>query len=138
MTMDPPTSPQDDAPELPDRVEDLPGWREPPRAPEIPEELTRAIHKPKSAEAPRVKGTGNDMSDTARAFGIALDFIATVAVGALIGWGLGKWLGGMPGFVLGGLAIGMIAAFVRVVRATQAAERREADARKRKPGSGRT
>ncbi len=122
--------------DLPDRVEDLPAWREPPRAPEIPEVLKQAVPRPASVTRDDAQ-TKTDMSDTAKAFGIALDFVATVMVGAFLGWGLGKWLGHMPSFVLGGIALGMVAAFVRVVRGTQATERREAAARQQMADSQR-
>jgi F0F1-type ATP synthase assembly protein I len=120
--------PEDGGGVLPDRVEDLPGWREPPAPPPIPSELQKQIHRPKvpgDAQHPRV-----DMSDTARALGMGINFVATVMVGALAGWGLSFWLGHMAAYVLGGIAVGLVAAFVRVVRATQAAERREAEERR--------
>jgi len=73
-------------------------------------------------------------SDAGKAWGIALDFVATVLVGMLLGWLAGKWLGHSPAFVLGGLAVGLITAFVRIVRATQRAEEREAQARAKARG----
>jgi F0F1-type ATP synthase assembly protein I len=69
------------------------------------------------------------LSEAGKAWGIALDFVATVIVGMLLGWLLAKWLGYTSAFVLGGLALGLVTAFIRIVRATQRAEKREAAAR---------
>lgn len=115
---------------LPDRVEDLPGWREPPKAPEIPEVLRRPVDHPSLKRAGgQVPSAMTSFSEAGKAWGMALDFVATVIVGMLLGWLLAKWLGHAPAFILGGLAVGLVSAFVRIVRATQRAEKREAEAR---------
>lgn len=115
---------------LPDRVEDLPGWREPPKAPEIPEVLRRPVEHPSLKQAGRQTPSAmSSLSEAGKAWGMALDFVATVIVGMLLGWLLAKWLGHAPAFILGGLALGLVSAFVRIVRATQRAEKREAEAR---------
>lgn len=133
---DPDPSGRDDAREgdgaaIPDRVEDLPGWREPPKPPEIPEVLRTPIQHPSLKQVDKLPSTVASLSEAGKAWGMALDFVATVIVGILLGWLLGKWLGHMPAFVLGGLAVGLVTAFVRIVRATQRAERLEAAARER-------
>jgi len=126
---------------LPDRVEDLPGWREPPRVPEIPEILRRPVEHPSLKRADQSPSAMSSLSEAGKAWGMALDFVATVIVGMLLGWLLAKWLGHTPAFVLGGLAVGLVTAFVRIVRATQRAEKREAAAREaaghRRGGGGR-
>jgi F0F1-type ATP synthase assembly protein I len=136
--MDPnrPTDPHDPADEpsasddgLPDRIEELPGWREPPKAPEIPEILRRPVEHPSLKQADSARTSMASLSEAGKAWGIALDFVATVIVGMLLGWLLAKWLGYTSAFVLGGLALGLVTAFIRIVRATQRAEKREAAAR---------
>lgn len=114
---------------LPDRFEELPGWREPPKAPQIPEILRRPVEHPSLKQAGSARTSMASLSEAGKAWGIALDFVATVIVGMLLGWLLGKWLGSMAAFVLGGLALGLVTAFIRIVRATQRAEKREAAAR---------
>jgi len=114
---------------LPDRVEDLPGWREPPKAPEIPEILRRPVEHPSLKRVGEAPSAMSSLSEAGKAWGMALDFVATVIVGMLLGWVLAKWLGHTSAFVLGGLALGLVTAFVRIVRATQRAEKREAAAR---------
>lgn len=143
--MDPnrPNTPDDPAAtdgDLPDRIEELPGWREPPKTPEIPDILKRPVDHPSLKQAGSARTNMASLSEAGKAWGIALDFVATVIVGMLLGWLLGKWLGSMPAFVLGGLAVGLVTAFIRIVRATQRAEQREAAARnaaRNKPPSAR-
>lgn len=126
MNADPANPRDDDAPDdLPDRVEDLPTWREPPKAPEIPEVLRRPVEHPSRSPKPEGRSAMSSLSEAGKAWGMAFDFMGTVLVGILLGWLLGRWLGSMPAFVLGGLALGLVSAFVRIVRATQRAERQE-------------
>lgn len=106
-------------------------WREPPPPPDIPEVLKKP---PRPAPAPPEAGPSS-LSGVGRAWGIAMDFIFTILAGAGLGWLIGRWQGHMPGWVLGGLALGFAAALVRIIRATQRQERleREAAQRQRKP-----
>ena len=138
MSADRPTAPRDEsfpddgddqAEALPERIEDLPGWKEPPKAPEIPEILRKPVEHPSLKRAGTSPSAISSLSEAGKAWGMALDFVATVIVGMLLGWLLSKWLGHLSAFVLGGLAVGLVTAFVRIVRATQRAERREAAAR---------
>lgn len=115
--------------DLPDRIEELPAWREPPRPPEIPEVLRTPIKHPSLKPVGQAPSTMASLSEAGKAWGMALDFVATIIVGILLGWLLGKWLGSMAAFVLGGLAVGLVTAFVRIIRASQRAERREVAAR---------
>ncbi|MBX3402346.1 MAG: AtpZ/AtpI family protein [Phycisphaeraceae bacterium] len=132
MNADPANPRDNDTPDdLPDRVEDLPAWREPPKAPEIPDVLRRPVEHPSKSPRANQRSPASSLSEAGKAWGMAFDFIGTVLVGILLGWLLGRWLGSMPAFVLGGLALGLVSAFVRIVRATQRAERREAAERER-------
>lgn len=103
-------------------------WHEPPPPPDIPEVLQRPTeHRPGPASDPRMP---TSLSGVGRAWGIALDFVFTILAGAGLGWLIGRWQGGMPGWVLGGLAVGFAAALIRIIRATQRQERLEKEGRK--------
>lgn len=99
-------------------------WHEPPPPPDIP----AVLREPAPAARPAVESgrsrTGS-LSGMGRAWGIAMDFIFTILAGAGLGWVMGRWQGGMTGWVLGGLAVGFAAALVRIIRATQRQERLE-------------
>lgn len=92
----------------------------------IPDELTTPVRRP---DMPGVKPAGapSDTLGMARAWATAFDFIFTILAGALAGWGFDWWRGTKPAGVMIGLAAGFIFAFVRIVRATMAQERAEAD-----------
>jgi F0F1-type ATP synthase assembly protein I len=132
MDSEPASPRRDDAPDnLPERVEDLPAWREPPKPPEIPEVLRQPVKHPSNSPRPDQRSPMSALSDAGKAWGMALDFIGTVLVGILLGYLLGRYLGHAPAFVLGGLTLGLVSAFVRIVRATQRAERLERAERER-------
>ena len=63
------------------------------------------------------------------AWGMAVDFVVTILAGLALGWLIDRWQGTSPWGILGGLCLGFVAAFVRIVRQTQRDERREAAAR---------
>lgn len=94
---------------------------------EIPEVLRHRPDEPKTKEPPsRV-----DMTETAKAWGVALDFVITTVAGAVLGWLLDRWLGSKPVGTLIGLGLGFVTAFVRIIRYTQKAERLERETRER-------
>ena len=90
---------------------------------EIPEVL-RA--KPSPADKPKQPV---DMTETAKAWGVALDFVITTVAGAVVGWLLDRWLGTKPWGTVVGLGLGFATAFVRIIRFTQRTERLEREAR---------
>lgn len=77
------------------------------------------------------------MMDAGRAWGVALNFVATIIAGLLVGWGLDHFAGTRPWGVLGGLAVGFVLAFVQIVRNTMKTEAKEkAERERRKSKSG--
>ncbi|MGD9689556.1 MAG: AtpZ/AtpI family protein [Phycisphaerales bacterium] len=93
----------------------------------IPEELRE---RPKGAPVKKDPDAG--MWGMAKAWGTALDFIFTIVAGAALGWGFDRWQGTEPKGMMGGLAVGFVVAFIRIVRSTLRQERLEQQKR-RKP-----
>lgn len=110
-----------------DESQPNPYWREPPPPPAIPELLTRPASLPKSA--PKPESIATDLTGFGKAWGTALDFVFTILAGTGLGWLGGKYIGPPTPWVLGGLTLGFVVAFIRIVRATTRDER---DQRERK------
>lgn len=77
------------------------------------------------------QGSMAGLAGAGKAWGIALEFIATIMFGGGLGWLIDRWKHSASVGVLVGLALGFVVAFVRIVRTTQAQERADA-ARKRR------
>lgn len=103
---------------------------DPPHPGPIPEVLREPVAKPEPA---RAQSAGSSLAGMGAAWGMAIDFLVTIGAGILLGWGLDRWQHTAPWGVLGGMALGFTGALVRIVRQTQRAERREAEARSRRP-----
>jgi ATP synthase protein I len=82
---------------------------------EIPEILRAPVRQPEPPPEPP-----QSWGQAAAAWGIALDFVFTIIAGAALGWLIDWWLKSSPWGVLGGLALGFVTAFVRIVKRTQA------------------
>lgn len=89
------------------------------------EKLARAKHR-RAARARPVRTS----SAFGQAFRIATDFIAAVAIGALIGWGLDRWLETKPWFLLLFFILGVAAGLLNVIRLANKLQA-EADAKDR-------
>ncbi len=114
------TPPDERDPLAPDPPDETSGWREPPPPPEIPAVLREpapTLSKP-GGQAPRDAGLGG----VARAWATALDFVFTILAGIGLGWLVGRWQGHVAPWAIGGLVVGFVAAFVRIVRATRRQE----------------
>ncbi len=61
---------------------------------------------------------GGTYSAAARAWGIGFDFVSTILVGVFLGWLLDRWVTPSPAGVLGGLGVGFVMAFVRIIKAS--------------------
>jgi ATP synthase protein I len=72
----------------------------------------------------RDRPAGKSGSAYSFGFRLATDLIAGVLAGFGIGWGLDKWLGTSPWFLLIFTVLGMIAGIVNVIRAAKSAEAR--------------
>jgi ATP synthase protein I len=59
-------------------------------------------------------------SALSKAFQLAVELVAGVFVGGLIGWALDGWLGTSPLFLLVFLLLGIAAGFLNVIRAARA------------------
>ncbi|MBL8763681.1 MAG: AtpZ/AtpI family protein [Phycisphaerae bacterium] len=116
--------PSNDAP-----LPDAPGASPDPRL-EIPELLRSPVARPASMRTSDASPTS--FAETAKAWGIAMDFVFTTIAGLLLGWLADRYLAaGSGAWVLIGLALGLVTAFVRIVRATQRQERLERASRRR-------
>lgn len=100
----------------------------------IPDVLKRPVPKPESMRAAeRAEGQSEStMLGMARAWGVALDFIFTIFAGAAIGWGIDHWQKTSPKGLMGGLALGFVIAFIRIVRGTIKQDRLEQARRNQK------
>lgn len=98
----------------------------PPPPPPLPELLDRAPsqHATHSDERGRTP-----MGDTARAWGIAMDFVVTVIGLALVGYFADRYLKSSPTWTVVGLGAGFAFALYKIIRRTLADEKREATAR---------
>lgn len=80
---------------------------------EIPEVLrqpapvTRRFHRSR---------TPRNTSQTARAFGIASEFIFSTLGGLVLGWLVDRWAGTKPWGTLIGLALGFVGGMIRVIQ----------------------
>ena len=68
---------------------------------------------PRSSEAPKAENMGQAMSLGIR---VMAEFVSGVAVGALLGWQLDKWLGTSPFLLIIFLSLGTAAGFWNVYR----------------------
>jgi F0F1-type ATP synthase assembly protein I len=75
----------------------------------------------------------NALAQFGRAWGMALEFIATIILFAFGGWWLDNWKGWSPTCTLIGLAAGFVVAFTRIVQHTMR-DQAKADAAKRQTG----
>ena len=86
-------------------------------------DLADRIAKAQKAHAQR-QGTDRDMHASGKGMGIgfrmATELIASVFVGAAIGWGLDQWLRTTPWMLIFWLFLGFAAGIVNVVRVAKA------------------
>ena len=119
-----PTPPSDDSSEpVHHFAPDIPT---PPPPPPVPELLTRPVHHP---APPLTPPKPTSKGDTARAWGIAMDFVVTVIGMALLGYFADKYLNSSPTWTIVGLSAGFAFALYKIIRRTLADEKREAAAR---------
>lgn len=126
MTGEPRTPRDDDrSDDLPDRVEDLSAWREPPAPPEIPEVLRTPVSRPSGVPGVPIRTAASDTVSAASAWAIALNFVYAVIGFALIGWAVQKWVvpAWAPWPLLVGLGLGLVGGFLRFVREALKANR---------------
>lgn len=107
--------PADDGPQLPDRIEDLPGWREPPKAPEIPEQLRRPVARPESLRPTHASQGSRDAQQMGWVYATSMAFVGGVAVFTVAGYFLDKWLGTAPWLLISGLGIGLVGGTIKFV-----------------------
>lgn len=74
-------------------------------------------------------GGGLGLMEMGKAWGVALDFIFTIAAGAAAGWGFDRWRGTSPTGAIVGFAAGFVMAMVRIIRYTMKQERLEKEAK---------
>jgi hypothetical protein len=74
-------------------------------------------------------GGGSGLMEMGKAWGVALDFVFTIAAGALAGWGFDHWRGTAPTGSIVGFAAGFAIALVRIIRYTMKQDRLEQEAK---------
>lgn len=74
----------------------------------------KSVSHPETGSAPRQP---TDMSGFARGFRLSSELVAGVAVGALLGWMLDRWLGISPWGLIVFLLLGFAAGVLNVMRA---------------------
>ncbi|NUQ53610.1 MAG: AtpZ/AtpI family protein [Phycisphaerales bacterium] len=94
----------------------------PPPPPPVPDLLTKPVERRAADKPPESSGLG----DTARAWGIAMDFVATVIGMALLGYFADRYLKASPTWTIVGLCTGFAFALYKIIRRTLADEKREA------------
>lgn len=82
----------------------------------------RAAHEARPGGGSR-SGDGPRRENVGVGLRIALDLVAGVVVGTALGWGLDRWLGTKPWFLIVGFMVGSAAGFMSVVRIAQAEDR---------------
>ena len=78
--------------------------------------LDRQLDERAAAERPAPGGFSASMPGAARAFRLATDFIAGIALGLLLGWGFDRLLGTWPWGLIGWTILGFIAGTLNVMR----------------------
>lgn len=95
---------------------------------EIPEVLRTPVRQSQMPGTPKLPG-GGSISGLGVGFAMAFDFVGSVGAGALLGYLFDRWQGTSPTGTLVGLGVGFVGAMIRIVRASQKADRAD---RKRK------
>ena len=88
------------------------------------ERLNQASRQPENVSTPR---QSTDMSGFARGFRLSSELVAGVAVGALIGWLVDRWLGISPWGLIVFLLLGFAAGVLNVMRAAGVVRERRLD-----------
>jgi F0F1-type ATP synthase assembly protein I len=98
-------------------------FNDPPHPGPVPETLRSPVATGAPGKNPSMMA---GIASAGAGWGLAFDFIATILTGLVLGWALDHWGGTRPWGILAGLGLGFLAAFVRIIRATQRADRIEA------------
>lgn len=116
------------SPNEPDDLHFTPDIPTPPPPPPVPDLLTRPVGHLSSQAA---SDHPTAMGDTARAWGVAMDFVVTVIGMLLLGYFADKYFKTTPKITLGAMVGGFAFALYRIIRRTLADEKREAAAKGR-------
>lgn len=106
-------------------------------APKIPQLLREPVGLHVPGRDPPKLGPVGSLMDIGQAWGVALNFVATIIAGLAVGWLVDWQFKTRPWGVLAGLGIGFVLAFVQIVRntlKTEARERAEREAKASKRG----
>jgi ATP synthase protein I len=121
--------------EFEEPADDLnPLFHDPPDPGPIPEVLRHPVSGPEPA--PPSNGS-ETLASVGVGWGMAIDFLVTIFAGLAVGWAVDHWARSGPWGLVTGMGLGLAAAMIRMIRATQRAERSEAEARRRGASQGR-
>lgn len=82
----------------------------------IPDLLQQPVRHPSLDRKPRSDLGG--LGELMKALAMGVDFLCTAAAGALLGWGLDRWMGWSNRALLAGLGIGFAYGTVRLLQRT--------------------
>ena len=91
----------------------------------IPDELKGSTGTSPASASRSGKAGGSGLMEMGKAWGVALDFVFTIAAGALAGWGFDHWRGTAPTGSIVGFAAGFAIALVRIIRYAMKQDRLE-------------
>lgn len=86
---------------------------------EIPKVLQEPVQHP-ALDRPKPKVDGLGLGDLSKALAMGIDFLATIAAGGGIGYGLDYWQGWSPYGLLVGVLIGFVVATIRIIQRSNA------------------
>lgn len=101
---------------------------------EIPEVLQRPVEHP-ALNRPKPAADGLGLGELSKALAMGIDFLATIAAGGALGWGIDSWRGWSPYGLLVGVLVGFAYATVRIIQRSNAEDKAAAE-RKRQGGAG--
>lgn len=93
----------------------------------IPEILTKPVHVPGVTDRPSKKATPQfaKFENAGVLMNLGVEFVVAIAVGGAIGYAIDLLTGSAPAGVVSGLVLGLIFAFVRLIRTAMQLQKKE-------------
>ena len=86
---------------------------------DIPDVLKKPVHVPGVTDKPKPGSSLGGLGEVGKALSIGLDFLAIIAAGGLLGYGIDWWLGWSPKGLVVGILIGFVWGTIRLIRRLQ-------------------